>query len=77
MELCSGWWLFLTWMWQHVACSIAMKFVELEFPVGKLRGYTEDVLDKQVDVFLGVPYAAPPVGAYRYITLCLIVYIHM
>lgn len=33
---------------------------------GPLRGFTAKVLDKEIQVFLGIPYAKPPVGNLRF-----------
>ncbi|KAL1422744.1 hypothetical protein MTO96_003826 [Rhipicephalus appendiculatus] len=33
---------------------------------GKVRGMTETVLGKHIDVFLGIPYAVPPTGELRF-----------
>lgn len=33
---------------------------------GRVRGYAEKFLDKDVNVFLGVPFAQPPVGELRF-----------
>ncbi|XP_037517834.1 cholinesterase [Rhipicephalus sanguineus] len=34
---------------------------------GKVRGLRENVLGRDVEVFLGIPYAAPPVGELRFL----------
>ena len=42
------------------------QYVEVDMGRGKLRGYREEVLGKTVDIFLGIPYAKPPVGQRRF-----------
>ncbi|XP_064606020.1 neuroligin-4, X-linked-like [Liolophura sinensis] len=42
-------------------------FVVKETVYGKIRGYTQEVFPRRpVDIFLGVPYASPPVGKLRF-----------
>lgn len=42
-------------------------FVVKETVYGQIRGYTQEVFPRRpVDIFLGVPYASPPVGKLRF-----------
>ena len=40
--------------------------VELDTPVGKLRGFRDTVQGEELDIFLGIPYAKPPIGNLRF-----------
>lgn len=43
-----------------------LTLVELETEMGKVVGRKETVLGKELDIFLGIPYAEPPVGDRRF-----------
>ncbi len=49
-------------------CSTASRpeYVELDTPVGRLRGVRETIQGTQLDTFLGIPFAKPPVGNRRF-----------
>ncbi|KAK2178847.1 hypothetical protein NP493_527g05011 [Ridgeia piscesae] len=58
----------LTLLCVVLACvhARATRYLEVSTRSGKLRGFRETVEGRDVDVFLGVPYARPPVGPLRF-----------
>ena len=44
----------------------ATRYLNVSTRSGKLRGFRETVLGHDVDIFLGVPFARPPVGELRF-----------
>lgn len=40
--------------------------VSVRTPFGLYKGFVEDVFGKRVNTFLGIPYAAPPIGKLRF-----------
>ena len=40
--------------------------VEIDTPVGRLKGIRDRVQNKDLDIFLGIPYAKPPIGNLRF-----------
>ncbi|XP_076105617.1 cholinesterase-like [Mytilus galloprovincialis] len=55
---------------KHVfKCYIPFDFKHLNLSVpgeGTIKGFTQIVLGKQIDTFLGIPFAEPPVGVLRF-----------
>ncbi|CAG2120092.1 unnamed protein product, partial [Medioppia subpectinata] len=46
--------------------SINVNCIDVNTSIGVVRGRTLHVLDTNVDQFLGIPYAEPPVGKLRF-----------
>ena len=46
--------------------SAAPEYVEVETEAGSLRGVREKVLGRDLDIFLGIPFALPPTGVRRF-----------
>ncbi|KAH9373640.1 hypothetical protein HPB48_011388 [Haemaphysalis longicornis] len=59
-------------LWQYCFATFLVRIVNgAEPPVvstmnGRIQGSTKDVLGKTVEVYLGIPFARPPVGSLRF-----------
>ncbi|KAH6931202.1 hypothetical protein HPB50_022796 [Hyalomma asiaticum] len=49
-----------------LSCASPLGGVVVSTTEGKVRGMTKIVLGKDIDVFLGIPYAVPPTGELRF-----------
>ena len=46
---------------------LCIEFVERRTEYGSIRGFVKETIPgKSVEMFLGVPYASPPIGNLRY-----------
>ncbi len=50
----------------HVTSQSANQDVLLDHPLGRIKGFRDTVLSKDLDIFLGLPYAKPPTGQRRF-----------
>lgn len=50
----------------HAHGNQEVNYIEVETGLGRLKGYRENVHGVDVDVFLGVPFAKPPIGELRF-----------
>ncbi|XP_077524735.1 acetylcholinesterase-like [Amblyomma americanum] len=50
-----------------LSCALPQDAAVVSTTHGRVRGRSEKVLEKNVDVFLGIPYAKPPVGRLRFL----------
>lgn len=46
--------------------NVINEYVEVDSEAGRLRGKREHVRGRDIDIFLGVPFAKPPIGSFRY-----------
>ena len=59
--------LFLLWALVVFAVEAQRKtYVDVTTRFGRVRGYRDRALGRHVDVFLGIPFARPPVGSLRF-----------
>ena len=50
----------------HVTSQPAVQHVLLDHPLGKIKGFRDTVFGTDLDIYLGLPYAKPPVGQLRF-----------
>ena len=49
-----------------LALGSPLEYVEVRTGIGHIRGFQDNVLGKDVNVFLGVPFGEPPLGSLRF-----------
>ena len=51
---------------EHSRSKRTLKLQNLETELGEVVGFRENVLGKDLDIFLGIPYAQPPINEKRF-----------